>query len=67
MSAPDTFDWSKIVEAFACNARVEAMKAANMQRQTLGQSMAYDDKELYGEAATLDSIAGLLLERSRYG
>ena len=65
--AIDTFEASKIVEAMAIQARIEGMKAANMQCQTLGHSMAYNDQHFFDEATTLDQIAGLLLERSRYG
>lgn len=43
-----------LVNAFACNARVEGMKAANMQRAALGQSMAYTDDDFAAEAGPLE-------------
>lgn len=61
----DTFEWAKIVEAFACNARIAGMQAFNAHWAALGQPPAYDEQHFLGEASTLDSIAGLLMERSR--
>lgn len=41
----------------ACNARVEGMRAANQQRQILGESTAYDEGNFMAEAAMMENIA----------
>jgi hypothetical protein len=41
----------------ACNARVEGMRAMNMQRSATGDSMAYDEQEFFHEAAQMEIIA----------
>lgn len=46
----------------ACNARVEAMRAANMQCQALGESMAYDSGDFNDEAVVMELIANGLHE-----
>lgn len=44
----------------AANARVEGMKAANMQREVLGQSMAYTQDEFEKEADKIHEAAMFL-------
>lgn len=41
----------------ACNARVEGMRAANRQREALGESMMYAEEEFFAEANAMDNIA----------
>lgn len=41
----------------AAYARIEGMKAANMQRQLVGESLAYDEGAFSGEAFQLEEIA----------
>jgi hypothetical protein len=57
MSTPDTFVWSLIVEAFSINARIEGMKVANTQNQSLGESNAYSTDDFRHEAKLLSYLA----------
>lgn len=53
-----TGDQIRILASIAAsNARVLGMLAENMQRQTVGQSMAYVEGSFAAEAALLDGLA----------
>jgi hypothetical protein len=41
----------------ACNARVEGMRAANQQREHLGESMAYTEHDFSVEGFEMENIA----------
>lgn len=48
---------SLLAKMYACNARVESMKALNQHRLSLGESIAYDEEAFYNEAQQLEDIA----------
>lgn len=48
----------------AANARVEGMKAENMQRQRRGESLAYTENQFAAEAEALDALAMRVLNNS---
>jgi hypothetical protein len=50
----------RLAEILAVNAEVEGMKAENMQRQLLGDSMAFGEKHFREKADYLFSIAALI-------
>lgn len=46
-----------MIEAFAINARIESMKAANAERDRNGLALAYNEKALSDEADALSILA----------
>jgi len=52
-------DWQVeiFISAMAEVARMEGMKSENKQREALGQSMAYVERDFSEIAATLDALA----------
>ena len=55
MSTPETVRFLALVTA--AQARIAGMQAANMQRQTLDQAMAYVEEEFFEEAYGLEQLA----------
>ena len=53
-----------MARVYACNARVEAMKAENSFRAAVGDSPAYAEEEFLGEAITIEQLAEALKGRS---
>lgn len=58
------FQAGKFAFILAENARVAGMTAENMQRQVLGQSMAFDAAAFWDAAHRIDSLAIELLNAS---
>lgn len=58
------FQAGKFAFILAEHARVQGMIAANMQRQALGQSMAYDEAAFCDAACRIDTLAIELLNAS---
>lgn len=46
-----------MIEAFAINAEIESMKAANAERAQRGESMAYTEKSFQASADALSILA----------
>lgn len=53
-----------VVQAQACVARVEGMKAENQNRLDCGHSLAYGEEAFDREAQTLEYIASALFARA---
>lgn len=47
----------RMIRAFACLARIEAMKAENEARKIQGDSPAYNADHFFSEAAALDELS----------
>lgn len=60
----DPFSLSLMARVYACNARVEAMKAENDFRISCGSSPAYREDAFTGEAITIEQLAEALKGRS---
>lgn len=45
------------IAALVCVARIEAMKAANVEREQRGQSLAYGEDSFLAEADELSALA----------
>lgn len=60
----DAYEAALFVQAQACMARVEGMKAENLHREYCGNSIAYGDDSFNCEAATLEHIAQVLRTRA---
>lgn len=60
----DVFALSLMARVYACNARVEAMKAENLVRISLGESLAYPGEAFNYEANEIESLAEALRGRS---
>lgn len=46
----------------AANARVEGMRAANQQREALGESIAYASRDFEAEALAMETAGRIALE-----
>ena len=53
----NSYDVKRLILAFALNAEMEGMKAENMQRQVLGESMAYNDSDFINISRQLEELA----------
>ena len=64
--AIDVFALSLMARVYACNARVEAMKAENMRWAILhpDNSPIYTEQDFLNEASEIDSLAEALKGRS---
>ena len=51
-----------LIRAMACQARIEAMKAANAWRENRGEAQAYNEEQFQVEAADLERLANDLHE-----
>lgn len=60
----DVFSLSLMARVYACNARVEAMKAENQVRASLGESLAYPGEAFNHEANEIEHLAEALRDRS---
>lgn len=60
----DPFSLSLMARVYACNARVEAMKAENAFRISCGNSPAYGEDAFNNEATEIEHIAEALRGRS---
>lgn len=59
----DAFEASLVVQAMACSARVEGMRAENAHRESCGNGPAYGEEAFNAEAVTLEHLAACLRER----
>ena len=50
----NSYDVKRLILAFALKAEMEGMKAENMQRQVLGESMAYNDSDFINISRQLE-------------
>ena len=53
----NSYDVKRLILAFALKAEMEGMKAENMQRQVLGESMAYNDSDFINISRQLEELA----------
>lgn len=60
----DAHEAALMVQAMACSARVEGMKAENAFSQQIGNGIKYGEEAFLGEAATLEHIASALRTRA---
>lgn len=51
-----------LAKIMACNARIEAVKTANHQREMRGESPAYPSERIEDEADLLENLADELME-----
>ena len=53
----NSYDVKRLILAFALRAEIYGMKAENMQRQVLGESMAYNDSDFINISRQLKELA----------
>ena len=53
----DFYDVKRLALVLAVQAEIEGMKAANVQRSSIGSSLAYDHQDFYSKSCELENLA----------